>query len=103
LKDLPVAQDLQALVKVQDKLGAFEWKGKSYSTQISLVYVLSTDQPEDELDEFRTTVRGLECEGISVAVVSDMSAFLPALAHRISYLNEICASLTTVKAEKFSD
>ena len=91
-KDLPVERDLEALVRVKDEVGAFEWKGKNYSTHISLVYLLSKEQPKDKLDEFRTTVRGLNCEGISVAVVSNMSAFLPPLAHRLSYLNEISPS-----------
>eukprot|EP01042_Synura_sphagnicola_P002114 gene2114-2524_t len=90
LSKLKVERDLRALRKVQRKFEALLQDSKvTHHVSVSLVYVLSKEQPENELKKFRETASRLTFDDISLAVVTDMSAFLPPFAHRLSYLSEI--------------
>ena len=90
LSKLKVKRDVEALFKAQRELEE-QLNSPTVKHRISLllVYVLSKEQSEEELCSFRDLVNGLECNDISVAVVSDMTAFLPPFAHRLSFSTEI--------------
>jgi len=89
LSQLKVNRDLQALHKLQSEFKALLNNSTiSRRVHVALVYVLPKEQSENELRKFCETVRRLKYDEISLAVVSDMSAFLPPLAHRLSYLTE---------------
>ena len=89
LSQLEVKRDLQALHKLQSEFEALlDNSSISRHVHVSLVYVLSKEQSENELRKFCETVSRLKYDDISLAVVSDMSTFLPPFAHRLSYLTE---------------
>jgi len=85
-----VQGDIKALRQARRELRAeLNSPDATYRVSLSLVYVLSKEQTEKELEKFRDVVSGLKCKDISVTVVSDMSTFLPPFAHRLKYLTEI--------------
>ena len=61
--------------------------------EVSFVYVISKEKTNDQLDDFRKTVGAVRgYEDIAVTVVSNTSAFLPPISHRVSCLTEIIIS-----------
>ena len=90
LKNLPVERDMKALRLFRNMWMQTQRKETTSTAEVSLVYFLSNEQTKDQLDDFRKTVGAVRgCEDISVTVVSNMSAFLPPFAHRLSCLTEI--------------
>ena len=70
--------------KVYDRINAKN-PVTAVGTPVCLVYVMPRLQRKSEIIQFRANVSNLNLDGkVSVAVVHNMSAFIPPLAHRLS-------------------
>jgi len=84
LRDLPLEGDIEVMKEVFAIVNAKN-NSSSYETPVCLVHVLSQPQLVSEVNKFKEYASKLNLgRQVSVAVVHDMSAFLPSLAHRLS-------------------
>ena len=85
LSQLPLQRDVQQLQRLYGVMNKEDDIAKH--GPLCLVYVMSRLQSKDELEAFKTNVTKLNATGqVSVAVVHNMTDFIPSLAHRLSFI-----------------